>query len=211
MGVSPVTTYYSNQNNGQSFGFTFANLNSKSKMSSSETTNLNTLQNGYGYSYTDSLLSNLSQVFNGMGVGSKDSVTFNDMLNYRDTLRQSFEDTTKQGLREMGVDENVNFQVISDGNGGIKIVTNSEDKAKIDAFFAKNPALISQFNQIESLTNVEAARKSQNINVKAMRQRIEVESLATWFAGTGMGVGSILNFSGSLSSLSLLSGLNKKI
>ena len=67
-----------------------------------------------------------------------------------------------------------------------------------------------QFNQIEALTNVEAARKNSKLDVKAMRQRIEVESMTAWFTGSGQSVGSILNFSGAQSAL-LSAGLNQKV
>ncbi len=194
------------------YGLDFNNLNGGSQ---STTSTAAAALRAAGNSYTTStaasgVISTLSALLSGMGLGSSDKVTFQDLLNYREDLRQNFEATVKKGLREKGVDEDVNFQVVSDGNGGVKIITDSPDKAKIEAYFADNPKLVEQFNQIEALTNVEAARKSSKLDVKAMRQRIEVESMTAWFTGSGQSVGSILNFSGAQSAL-LSAGLNQKV
>lgn len=209
MGISSVSNYYSDQ----AYNLAFNTLNGK--MNSNNTSNMPTgtlraLQEEYsGTTNSSSMVSVLSGLLQGMGLSSNDSVSFQDLLTYRDSLRQDFEDETKSGLRKLGVDENVEFKVVSDGNGGVKIITNSQDKSKIEAFFAENPNLVKKFAQIESLTNVEAARKSQHIDVSAVRQRIQVESMTAWFAGTGQSVNSILNFSNA--ETSLLAGLNKKI
>lgn len=194
------------------YGLDFNSLNGGSQSTTNTST---TALRAAGNSYTAStaasgVISTLGALLSGMGLGSSDKVTFQDLLNYREELRQNFEATVKKGLREKGVDEDVNFQVVSDGNGGVKIITDSPDKAKIEAYFADNPKLVEQFNQIEALTNVEAARKSSKLDVKAMRQRIEVESMTAWFTGSGQSVGSILNFSGAQSAL-LSAGLNQKV
>lgn len=195
------------------YGLDFSSLNGD-KQSTTNTASA-AVARAAGNSYATStalsgVASTLSSLLSGMGLGASDTVRFQDLLNYREELKQDFETTVKKGLLEKGVDENVNFQVVSDGNGGVKIITKSEDKAKIEAYFADNPKLVEQFNQIEALTNVEAARKNGNLDVKAMRQRIEVESMTAWFTGSGQSVGSILNFSGSQSAL-LLAGLNQKV
>lgn len=194
------------------YGLDFNNLNGGSQ---STTSTAAAALRAAGNSYTTStaasgVISTLGALLSGMGLGSSDKVTFQDLLNYREDLRQNFETTVKKGLREKGVDEDVKFQVVSDGNGGVKIITDSPDKAKIEAYFVDNPKLVEQFNQIEALTNVEAARKSSKLDVKAMRQRIEVESMTAWFTGSGQSVGSILNFSGAESAL-LSAGLNQKV
>lgn len=197
------------------YGLDFSNLNGGSQSTTTSANSATAALRAAGNSYTAStaasgVISTLSTLLSGMGLGSSDKVTFQDLLKYREDLRQDFETTVKKGLLEKGVDEDVKFQVVSDGNGGVKIITDSPDKAKIEAYFADNPKLVEQFNQIEALTNVEAARKSSNLDVKAMRQRIEIESMTTWFTGTGQSVGSILNFSGAQSAL-LMAGLNQKV
>ena len=194
------------------YGLDFNNLNGGSQ---STTSTAAAALRAAGNSYTTStaasgVISTLSALLSGMGLGSSDKVTFQDLLGYREDLRQNFETTVKKGLREKGVDEDVKFQVVSDGNGGVKIITDSPDKAKIEAYFADNPKQVEQFNQIEAHTNVEAARKNSKLDVKAMRQRIEVESMTAWFTGSGQSVGSILNFSGAQSAL-LSAGLNQKV
>lgn len=194
------------------YGFDFNSLNKDSQSTPSASTALLRAA-GSGYAASTALsgvASTLGSLLSSMGLGASDKVSFQDLLDCREDLRQQFETTVKKGLRDKGVDENVTFQVVSDGNGGVKIITDSQDKAKIEAYFAENPKLVEQFNQIEALTNVEAARKNGNLDVKAMRQRIEVESMTAWFTGSGQSVGSILNFSGAQSAL-LLAGLNQKV
>lgn len=210
MTVSSVNNAYA----AQAYSLGFNTLNNKSNTTSTSTgalraAGLAAASSGYAGGL-GSMASMLSEVMSGMGLSSGDKVSFQDILNYRNSLKESFEQETKAGLRKLGVDENVNFQVVSDGNGGIKVVTDSEDKAKIERFFADNPDLVKKFNQIESLTNVEAARKTQNLDVKATRRRIEVESMTAWFAGTGQSVSSIMDFSGAQSAL-LSAGLNKTV
>lgn len=208
MTVSSINAYYSAQ--AYSLGFNTLNGKAQSSTPSPNSTQHSLLQS---YAASGGALGGLSpilgEVLSEMGLGSNDSVTFRDMLDYRDMLRQSFEEQTKSGLRELGVDENVSFQVISDGEGGVKIITESEDKGKIERFFTDNPNLVTLFNKIESLTNVEAARKNGNIDIEATRRRIEVESMTAWFTGAGQGVGTILNFSGAQSVL--LAGLNRTV
>ncbi len=207
MTVSSINAYHS----AQAYSLGFNTLNEKTQ---SGTSSLIGTRNSFVQSYATSgglgsLSPILGEVLSEMGLSSNDSVTFRDMLEYRDMLRQSFEEQTKSGLLELGVDKDVNFQVISDGDGGVRIVTESEDKGKIEQFFADNPDLVTLFNKIESLTNVEAARKNGNIDVRATRRRIEVESMTAWFTGSGQGVGAILNFSGAQSVL--LAGLNRTV
>ena len=194
------------------YGLDFSSLNGGSQSTiTASTAMLRTAGSGYATSAALSgISSTLSSLLSGMGLGASDKVSFQNLLDYREELRENFESTVKKGLLDKGVDENVNFQVVSDGNGGVKIITDSPDKAKIEAYFADNPKLVEQFNQIEALTNVEAARKNGNLDDKAMRQRIEVESMTAWFTGSGQSVGSILNFSGAQSAL-LMAGLNQKV
>ncbi|MEG1610150.1 MAG: hypothetical protein RR317_03110, partial [Bilophila sp.] len=126
-----------------------------------------------------------------------------------DKLGKEFEAKVKADLKELGVDEKVKFQVVSNKDGSVDIISDSEDKAKIEKYFADNPDMVKKFNKIQSLTNVEEARKTQNIDVTATRQRIQIESMTAWFANTGRGVSSIMDFTGGSSAL--MAGLNKVV
>lgn len=206
MTVSSINNYYA----AQAYGLDFNTLSGRTKTTGSSASGSASKQTGGTASGgISSVASVLSEVLAGMGLSANDRVTFKEVLAYRDDMRKTFEQATKEGLRKAGVDENVKFQLVSDGKGGVTVVTDSEDKAKIEKFFADNPDMVKAFNKIEALTNVEAARKSQSLDVKATRKRIEVESMTAWFAGTGQSIGSILDFSGGQSSL--IAGLNKTV
>lgn len=166
-------------------------------------------QSFYGNSTANALSSLVSETLAGMGLSAGDSVSFRTIMEYRDKLGKEFESKVKADLKELGVDENVKFQVVSNKDGGVSIISDSPDKAKIEKYFADNPDMVKAFNKIQSLTNVEEARKSQNVDVAATRQRIQVESMTAWFTNTGKGVSSIMDFTGGTSSL--MAGLNKVV
>lgn len=138
----------------------------------------------------------VSSTLAGMGLGPNDKVTFSTILAYKDKLQNEFDTKVKDGLKKAGIDENAKFQLVSKEEGGINVITDHADKAKIEKFFEDNPELVKEFNKIQALNNVEESRKQQQLDVNAIRQRIQIESMTAWFAGTGSGVNSIMNFSG---------------
>lgn len=102
------------------------------------------------------------------------------------------------------------FKLASDGNGGIQVIAGDKNtKALVEQYLKDNPDMVSRFQKIESLTNMEEARKTQKVDINAVRNRIQIESMTTWFMNTGQGVSSIMDFSGG--DTSLLAGLNKMV
>ncbi len=159
-------------------------------------------------STTSWLQAAVSATMAGMGLGPTDKVTFSTIVAYRDQMQKDFDEKVKQGLKEAGVSEDTNFQLVSGPEGGIKVICdNEEEKAKIEKFFKDNPELVKDFEKIQALNNVEAMRKEQRIDPNAIRQRIQIESMTAWFAGAGgNSVSAIMNHSGGSSSFS--SGVN---
>lgn len=211
MATSSISNnYYTSQIYGLTSG---ANQNNETASNALKTA-LAAQRSGTGYTKTSSttqsaLLSTLSETLNAMGLGSNDSVRFNQILQYRNQIAAGFESKVKNDLKNLGVDEKVNFKLVMGEDGGIDVITDHEDKAKIEKYFKDNPDMVKLFQQIQSLTNVEEARKAQGIDVKSIRQRIQVESMTAWFANTGQNVSSIMDFSGG--STALMAGLNKVI
>lgn len=198
----------------QIYGLTNGTNQNNEGTSSALKTALAAQRSGTGYANTSSmthsaLLSTLSQTLTAMGLGSNDSVSFNQILQYRNQIASGFESKVKSDLKTLGVDENVNFKLVTGEDGGIEVITDHEDKAKIEKYFQDNPDMVKLFQQIQSLTNVEEARKAQAIDVKSVRQRIQIESMTAWFANTGQNVNSIMDFSGGTTAL--MAGLNKVI
>lgn len=211
MATSSISNnYYTAQIYGLTSG---ANQNNETASNALKTA-LAAQRSGTGYAKTSSttqsaLLSTLSETLNAMGLGSNDSVRFNQILQYRNKIAAGFESKVKNDLKNLGVDEKVNFKLVMGEDGGIDVITDHEDKAKIEKYFKDNPDMVKLFQQIQSLTNVEEARKAQGIDVKSIRQRIQVESMTAWFANTGQNVSSIMDFTGG--STALMAGLNKVI
>lgn len=103
----------------------------------------------------------------------------------------------------------VKFQLTFDKKGKPLVVSNHPDKDLIQNYFDNNPDVVKKFQQLDSVNNVDQARKAQNMRPSDIRKRIQMESLSTWFVGTGMSTSSIMDFSGG--STALMSGLNMKV
>lgn len=103
----------------------------------------------------------------------------------------------------------VKFQLTFSKDGKPVVVSNHPDKALIQSYFDTNPDVTKQFKQMDSLNTVDQARKAQDFKPSDIRKRIQMESLSTWFANTGMGTSSIMDFNGGTTSL--LNGLNRVV
>lgn len=102
------------------------------------------------------------------------------------------------------------FQLVWDRNGEMQVIAEDKNtKALVEQYLKDNPDMLERYAKINSLTNMEEARKEQNIDVNALRTRIQIESMTAWFMNTGRSVGSIMDFSGA--DTSLLAGLNKRV
>ncbi len=109
----------------------------------------------------------------------------------------------KTNLKNIGIDPDIDFRLtVEDG----KIVVNSDhpDAAKVQILLDKNPELTKDYLQVDALAGLDGARKAMQIDPTALRKRIEMESMATWWANTG--TSSIGAFSGG--SLSSYAGIN---
>ena len=102
-------------------------------------------------------------------------------------------------LPDVGGDGRLIVQTIGDG----------ADQAKIQQFFNDNPKLVKQYQQIEALSGLDDARKAMQVSPSEMRKRIQVESMAAWWSGSG----SASSYFGSYSegNMSVLAGLNRSV
>lgn len=115
------------------------------------------------------------------------------------------------GLNSLSSLDRANFSLSLD-EGGALVVDSSDaaTKAAVQRFFDSNPQLVKKFKQIEALSGLDDARRAMRISPTEMRRRIEVESLAAWWADSGSsGTGTFGTFGES--GLSLLSGLNLSV
>lgn len=114
------------------------------------------------------------------------------------------------GLGNLGIDKNINFSIQIGDDGSFKVISDHPDAAKLQQFFDDNPELVKKFRQIETLAGIDDARKAMQISPSAMRKRIQIESMSSWWVSSGNSNSYFGQYSGD-SGLSLLSGLNLQI
>lgn len=213
MSISPLQNNYLSTKYGQKSSTENLSSNTEAKNTEEVKNNSQKTQKNNNYLSSNSknwLQQIVSATMDGMGLGPTDKVSFSTIIAYKNELQEDFDTKVKEGLKKTGLNENLKFQLVSGEEGGIKVVADSPDKEKIEKFFEDNPKLVKQFEKIQALNNIEESRKQQGIDVSAIQQRIQVESMAAWYSNSGAGgVSSIMDFSGGQTSF--LSGINKRI
>lgn len=114
-----------------------------------------------------------------------------------------------KGLGSLGISPDVQFTLQTNANGSVTVISDSPDQAKIQKFFDDNPALVKQYQQIEALSGLDDARKAMQASPTEMRKRIQVESMAAWWSGSGNASSYFGNYSNG--NMSVLAGLNLNI
>lgn len=114
------------------------------------------------------------------------------------------------GLNNLGIDPNIKFSIQINADGSFNILSDHPDSDKVRQFFEDNPELIKKYRQIETLAGIDDARKAMQISPSAMRKRIQIESMMSWWATSSDNTSSYFGNYDS-NSLSLMSGLNLKV
>lgn len=117
--------------------------------------------------------------------------------------------TLSSGLKSLGVDANVKFTLQVNTDGSVTVISDSADKAKIQKFFDSNPSLVKQYKQVEALSGLDDARKAMKVSPSEMRKRIQVESMAAWWSGSGNASSYFGNYSDG--NMDILAGLNRSV
>ncbi len=86
----------------------------------------------------------------------------------------------KQGFTTIGIDPNIEFSM-SLVDGAIVINSSHPDAAKLQAIINADEELSKTYLQVDALAGLDGARKSMQIDVNAMRTRIQMESMTTWW------------------------------
>ncbi len=129
-------------------------------------------------------------IINASGVvTSKTTFTSNESTEQAEKIQSFLQEedvgnTIKDRMSNMGIDPNVDFRLtVVDG----KVVVNSShpDADKVQALLDSDEELTKTYLQVDALAGLDAARKSMQIDPTAMRKRIQMESLATWWDQTG--------------------------
>ena len=118
--------------------------------------------------------------------------------------------TLNTGMKSLAVSSDAKFTLKANDNGSVTVESSdAATKAAVQKFFDSNPALVKKFGQIQALSGLDDARKSLQVSPSDLRKRIEVESMAAWWSGSGSTSNSFGNYSNG--SLSMLSGLNLSV
>ena len=118
--------------------------------------------------------------------------------------------TLNTGMKSLAVSSDAKFTLKANEDGSISVESSdAATKAAVQKFFDSNPALVKKFGQIQALSGLDDARKSLQVSPSDLRKRIEVESMAAWWAGSGSTSNSFGNYSDG--SLSMLNGLNLSV
>ena len=127
----------------------------------------------------------LQKIFDEIASLTGGTVTFSAVREYQEELQRQFNEAVKKDLTEMGVDPEVTFTLASNGNGGISVLSEHTDKEKIELYFKVNPEMVDAFNKIQTLSNLDKARREQGLSVEDLKSRIQIESLAQWWSTEG--------------------------
>ena len=146
-------------------------------------------------SYMLNNASSLQKIFDEIAKLTGGTVTFAKVKEYQQELQRQFNEAVKQDLQEMGVDPDIEFTLASDGKGGIKVLTDSADKEKIEIYFKLNPDMVTAFNKLQALSNLDKARREQGSSIEDLKSRIQMESLAQWWSSEGTEYSQYMYFS----------------
>lgn len=164
------------------------------------------------YSSTSDMVSALSiavkQAMTTLGLGKNDRVTFASLNEARLVMEEAFTEQVKKDLKALGVDEEINFRLVTNSQGGVSVISTHPDAGKIESYFRDNPDMVVKFQEIQAMSNVEEARKASGYDVKAVRDRLAVESMVAWYAETGQGVQQLMQYE-DLQAVYSTAGINK--
>lgn len=176
-----VSTYL--QGLGINLGDTDSTGKNSAAKNSAKSSSQNSLYSGVGS--PQNLSSAVASAMDALGLGANDKVTFQTLLNYRDQLQEQFTSKVRKDLLAAGVDKDVNFRLVSGSDGtGIQVIADSPDKEKIEKYFQDNPDMVKEFEKIQALNKIEETRKSQKLDVKTIKSRLQMESMSAWFSDT---------------------------
>lgn len=131
-----------------------------------------------------------------MGIPKNGNVTFGQITAYKNKLEKEYGDKLEKDLADLGVDKDIKFQLKLGKDGKMEVVSDHPDREKVQKYFDDNPEMVKKYKEIQSLADLDSARKEMQVNPADLRKRIQVESIATWWDQSGNGGSSIADFSG---------------
>ncbi len=137
----------------------------------------------------------------GVEPDSNGRITFQQVADHKKALEEAFAEDVKADLKELGVDEDIEFRLVADNAGGVAVVSDHPDAELVERYFKANPEMVERFNKIEMLGNFDRAREFQSRPITDMRKEIQmqaVDAFMTSASDNGMSMMSeLMDFSAS--------------
>lgn len=160
----------------------------------------------------------LQKALDGMKQAGYTSFTFSDVEDYRKQLESQFSSAVKSDLTEMGLDPDIEFNLVLDANGDLSVISDHPDKAYIEQYFADNPEMVDVFKHIQALSNLKKAQQRAPEQAaeytRNMKLSLQAEAVQAFFETTdnnGSDYFSQIAAFGSNGSTSYLLGLNQSV
>ncbi|MGL1861587.1 MAG: hypothetical protein OCC46_03585 [Pseudodesulfovibrio sp.] len=108
-------------------------------------------------------------------------LSFKDIVDHRDALEKDWDAAVAGDLTTLGVDMSVKFRLMHDPTTGeVQAHVDHPDKMKIDQYFASNPEMADDFENMLQLDKlIDVARR--RLAPQEMDQTLEPEAMAWWF------------------------------
>ncbi|GFM33670.1 hypothetical protein LN040_01595 [Desulfovibrio subterraneus] len=118
----------------------------------------------------------------GVEPDSNGRITFKQLEAHKGKMESEFAEKVKTDLRALGVDEKIEFRLVSDNNGGVSVLSDSKDAALVERYFKANPKMVDEFNKIQMIGNFDRARQFQDRPVTDMRKEIQMQGAALFMS-----------------------------
>ena len=116
-----------------------------------------------------------------------DKMSFEAVETYRKDLEKNFTFAIKSDLAAMGVDPDIEFTLVMDAYGAIKVISSHPDKAIIELYLADNPEMIETFKHIQALSNLRRSQQKAAQNnefARNVKHSLRAEAIQAFFAAT---------------------------
>lgn len=153
-------------------------------------------------------LAQISSVLKEISPSSDGKMTFGKVEQYRKQLEETFSAKVREDLTKLGVDKDVQFRLVTDDSTGVKVITDSADKAKIEKYFKDNPSMVKDFQKIQAMSNLDKARKASGTSMHDLRTRLQMEAMSAWWNEDGA-ASQIMDYTGDQASF--MAGLRYKV
>lgn len=146
------------------------------------------------------------------------SFSFTEVEDYRKKMEAEFSSAVRSDLKEMGLDPDIQFQLVLDASGNLQVISDHEDKAAVEQYFKDNPEMVDVFKHIQALSNLKKSQQkasTQNSSfTRDLKRSLQAEAIEAFFAETDNNgqdyFSQIANF-GSNDATSYFLGLKQKV